>query len=85
MKVKKEDVRIISNVSFEVSKSAKTMKQFTGLTIEQFEILFRFLNNVCPFNEIIGIQKNPQLMPQKRAAMAQIQQLQTEKNCILPS
>ena len=54
VKLQNESTRVISNVSFEVTvQNPKCMKHFTGLTPEQFELFFEFLNNVCPFNEIV--------------------------------
>ncbi|XP_020898260.2 uncharacterized protein LOC110237029 [Exaiptasia diaphana] len=54
VRLQNEPTRIISNVSFEVTvQNPKSMKNFTGLTPEQFELLFEFLNNVYPFNEIV--------------------------------
>ena len=53
LKVPEEKIRTVSNISYEViSKDPKLMKYFVGLTSSQFDILYDFLNDVCPLDSI---------------------------------
>ena len=53
MSTKKTDSRIVSNLSCEViGKDSQLMKHFTGLSSLQFNILFEFLNDICPLDEL---------------------------------
>ena len=46
-------LKVVSNISYEViRKDAKKMKHFTGLTNMQFDVLYNFLDDICPLNEI---------------------------------
>ena len=49
----KKDSKVISSLALEhIAKNPENMKHFTGLNTEQFEALYKFLNNVCPLHEI---------------------------------
>ena len=49
----KKDSKLFSSLSLEnIAKNPVNMKHFTGLSTEQFEALYKFLNNVCPLHEI---------------------------------
>ena len=53
MSTKKTDSRIVSNLSCEViGKDSQLMKHFTDLSSLQFNILFEFLNDICPLDEL---------------------------------
>ncbi|XP_020912312.1 uncharacterized protein LOC110250056 [Exaiptasia diaphana] len=46
-------VTAVSNISYDiVIKNSETMKHFTGLSSRQFNILFDFLNDVCPLDKL---------------------------------
>ena len=46
-------LKVVINISYEViRKDAKKMKHFTGLTNMQFDVLYNFLDDICPLNEI---------------------------------
>ena len=49
----KKSTNIVSNISYELIKeNSELMKHFVGLTPEQFEVLYNFLNDVCPLQKI---------------------------------
>ena len=53
MSTKNTDSRIVSNLSCEViGKDSQLMKHFTGLSSLQFNVLFEFLNDICPLDEL---------------------------------
>ena len=53
MSMKNTNSRIVSNLSYEViGKDSQLMKHFTGLTSLQFNVLFEFLNDICPLDEL---------------------------------
>ena len=71
MNVSSEHVRTVSNLSYEVVyRDPQLMKHYIGLTSSQFDILYTFLNNVCPLSSITfwGFQKNNRVTKQKNAA-----------------
>ena len=48
-----KESEIVSSLSCEVIREdPDLMKQFVGLTPSQFEVLFNFLNDVCPMEKI---------------------------------
>ena len=50
MSMKNTNSRIVSNLSYEViGKDSELMKHFTSL---QFNVLFEFLNDICPLDEL---------------------------------
>ena len=50
MSMKNTNSRIVSNLSYEViGKDSERMKHFTSL---QFNVLFEFLNDICPLDEL---------------------------------
>ena len=49
----KKSTNIVSNISYELIKeNSELMKHFVGLTPEQFDVLYNFLNDVCPLQNI---------------------------------
>ena len=49
----RKSTNIVSNISYEVIKeNSEQMKHFVGLTPEQFDVLYNFLNDVCPLHKI---------------------------------
>ena len=53
MSTKNTDSRIVSNLSYEViGKDLQLMKHFTGFTNLQFNVLFEFLNDICPLDKL---------------------------------
>lgn len=50
MSMKNTNSRIVSNLSYEViGKDSELMKHFTSL---QFNVLFEFLNDICPLDDL---------------------------------
>ena len=50
----KETTKIIANMSYEnIKKDSTSMKHFVGLTTQQFEALYCFLDSVCSLNDIV--------------------------------
>ena len=71
MNISSEHVRTVSNLSYEVVyRDPQLMKHYIGLTSSQFDILYTFLNNVCPLSSMTfwGFQKNDRVTKQKNAA-----------------
>ena len=71
MNISSEHVRTVSNLSYEVVyRDPQLMKHYIGLTSSQFDILYTFLNKVCPLSSITfwGFQKNDRVTKQKNAA-----------------
>mgnify|MGYP000494810885 CR=1 FL=1 len=51
--MKEQKSKIVSSLSYEVIREdPDLMKHFVGLTPSQFEVLFSFLNDVCPMEKI---------------------------------
>ena len=51
--MKEQKSKIVSSLSYEVIRDdPKLLKRFGGLTPFQFEVLLRFLNDVCPMENI---------------------------------
>ena len=70
MNISSEHVRTVSNLSYEVVyRDLQLMKHYIGLTSSQFDILYTFLNNVCPLSSMTfwGFQKNDRVTKQKNA------------------
>ena len=51
--MKEQKSKIVSSLSYEVIREdPDLMKHFVGLTPTQFEVMFSFLNDVCPMEKI---------------------------------
>lgn len=51
--VRESKSRIVSNLSFDmIAQKSDHMKHFTGLTNKNFDMLYKFINGVCPLSEI---------------------------------
>ena len=51
--MKEQKSKIVSSLSYEnIREDPDLMKHFVGLTPSQFEVLFSFLNDVCPMEKI---------------------------------
>ena len=50
----RKSTNIVSNISYELikKKNSELMKHFVRLTPEQFDVLYNFLNDVCPLDKI---------------------------------
>lgn len=68
LKVPIETIRIVGNLSYEVFvEDPKLMKHYVGLTSSQFNILYTFLNGVCPLTSITfwGFRKDNKVTKKK--------------------
>ena len=87
MNISSEHVRTVRNLSYEVVyRDPQLMKHYIGLTSSQFDILYTFLNNVCPLSSITfwGFQKNDRVTKQKNAARRLFKWSEREKLYICP-
>lgn len=65
--MKDQGRQIVSSLSLDaITQSPDLMKHFVGLTHPQFEVLFNFLNDVCPL-ETINFWKNKESVESEKA------------------
>ena len=59
----RKSTNIVSKISYELIKeNSELMKHFVGLTPEQFDVLYNFLNDVCPLHKISYWKYSPVLL-----------------------